>query len=415
MYPTTGWSFVIGPDGIIYSSGNAIGNYVDRVGASSLTAFTISLSSAEVVSVDVDFTTAPGTALAGSDFVATTGTITFAPGQTTRTILVPTVNDGVIEPTESFFVNLSNPVGATIADGQGIGTITDDDGTKFFVVDDASTDRNYRYGVTGTATGNSLLNIGSSPKSGSTSPRGVASNAAGTLVWVADANRKVYVYDGTGTALGSWTAGSVNRPEGIATNGTDLWVVDSQTDRVYRYANAAGRRDRSQDAASNFALAAGNTNPKGIVTDGTSFWVVDDGATDRVYKYTLAGAPLGSWTIDAQNASPTGLTLDPTAPSDIWVVDNGTDRVYRYAAAAGLTMGSLPATGSFALAAGNTNPQDIADPPGLGRKDPARGRLGRPEVPKPRTSPAPAVYLAPDDFDFAPISVDRPRGHARRL
>ena len=65
------------------------------------------------------------------------GTLTFAPGETTRTILVRTVDDAAAEPTETFTVNLSNPVGATIADGQGVGTILDDDATKFYVVNDA--------------------------------------------------------------------------------------------------------------------------------------------------------------------------------------------------------------------------------------------------------------------------------------
>jgi hypothetical protein len=49
--------------------------------------------------------------------------------------------------------------------------------------------------------------------------------------------------------------------------------------------------------------------------------------------------------------------------SDIWIVDAGTDRVYQYTAAAGRTSGSQAAAASFALAAGNTNPQGIADPP----------------------------------------------------
>lgn len=49
--------------------------------------------------------------------------------------------------------------------------------------------------------------------------------------------------------------------------------------------------------------------------------------------------------------------------SDIWIVDNGTDKVYQYAAAASRTSGSQMTSATFALAAGNTNPQDIADPP----------------------------------------------------
>jgi hypothetical protein len=53
----------------------------------------------------------------------------------------------------------------------------------------------------------------------------------------------------------------------------------------------------------------------------------------------------------------------PSNVSDIWIVDSGTDRVYQHTAAAGRTSGSQAAAASFALAAGNMNPQGIADPP----------------------------------------------------
>src|SRR5205823_7668000 len=77
----------------------------------------------------------------------------------------------------------------------------------------------------------------------------------------------------------------------------------------------------------------------------------------------------------------------PANVSDIWIVDNGTDKVYQYTAAAGRTSGSQNAAATFALAAGNTNPQDIADPPGpdtllapvpLAPEPPPTGRAGRP-------------------------------------
>jgi hypothetical protein len=82
-----------------------------------------------------------------------------------------------------------------------------------------------------------------------------------------------------------------------------------------------------------------------------------------VFKYTIGGSLVGSWTIDSANKNPTGLTLDPANPQHIWIVDSGTDRVYQYNSAAGRTSGSQSAATSFALAPGNTNPQGIADPP----------------------------------------------------
>jgi len=121
----------------------------------------------------------------------------------------------------------------------------------------------------------------------------------------------------------------------------------------------------SQNATSNFALNSGNVSPKDLVTDGAHIWVVNDSTTDRVFKYSMTGALVGSWTIDSVNKSPTGLTIDPSgATQSIWIVDNGTDRVYEYKNSQSRNSGSQSTLISFALAAGNTNPQGIADPPG---------------------------------------------------
>lgn len=238
-----------------------------------------------------------------------------------------------------------------------------DPATKFYVVDDASGNRTHEYDASGTTNGNNGLN------SGNSAPRGAASTAVGDRVWVVDANRKVYVYDINGSLLGSWTAGTMASnatPEGIATNGTDVWIVDSKSDKVYKYAGAASRISGSQNAASNFSLNSANADPKDIVTNGTSLWVVNDSSTDKVFKYSVAGSLLGSWTIGSANSKPTGLTIDPANVSDIWIVDSGTDRVYQYAGATSRTSGSQAPLASFALAAGNTNPQGIADPPPAG-------------------------------------------------
>jgi hypothetical protein len=117
---------------------------------------------------------------------------------------------------------------------------------------------------------------------------------------------------------------------------------------------------------SSFSLNSANGNPTDIVTDGQSVWTVDDTAkTDKVFKYSTAGSLLGSWTIDAANKAPTGIAIDPTNVSNIWIVDSGTDRVYQYNPAATRISGSQSAALFFALAAGNTNPQGIADPPAL--------------------------------------------------
>ena len=80
------------------------------------------------------YATANGTANAGSDYTATSGTLTFAPGQTSVTIKVAINGDRLDELNEAFFVNLSSAINATIADAQGVTTITDDDAAPILKV-----------------------------------------------------------------------------------------------------------------------------------------------------------------------------------------------------------------------------------------------------------------------------------------
>ncbi len=89
--------------------------------------FTVTLSAPSDFPIMVAYATMNGTATAGEDYVATSGTLTFDPGTTTRTILVPVIGDRTVENTETFSVVLSDPVNATIARGVGIGTIVNDD------------------------------------------------------------------------------------------------------------------------------------------------------------------------------------------------------------------------------------------------------------------------------------------------
>jgi len=87
--------------------------------------FTVTLSAASTKPVTVSYTTASGTATAGKDFTAVTGTLTFAPGTTTETIAVPILHDSVATGSESFQVVLSNPTNATLSQAQANGTITE--------------------------------------------------------------------------------------------------------------------------------------------------------------------------------------------------------------------------------------------------------------------------------------------------
>jgi hypothetical protein len=91
--------------------------------------FTVTLSPASTQTVTVAYATANGTASAGSDYSTRTGTLTYTPGQTSKSVAVPILGGTVPEPTETFFVNLSGATDATIATAQGTATINDNDGT----------------------------------------------------------------------------------------------------------------------------------------------------------------------------------------------------------------------------------------------------------------------------------------------
>jgi hypothetical protein len=89
--------------------------------------FTVSLSAASADTVTVSYATANGTATAGSDYTAVSGTLSFAPAEVTKFIPVSIIGDTTFEANETFTVNLSNPTNATIADASGTGTIMNDD------------------------------------------------------------------------------------------------------------------------------------------------------------------------------------------------------------------------------------------------------------------------------------------------
>ena len=103
--------------------------------------FNVSLSAASGQQITVAYSTADGSATAGSDYQSTSGTLTFNAGQTTQTITVLVNGDTTFEPNETFVVNLNTPTNATISDNQGQGTITNDDAAPpvpAFTINDVS-------------------------------------------------------------------------------------------------------------------------------------------------------------------------------------------------------------------------------------------------------------------------------------
>ena len=89
--------------------------------------FNVTLSVVSGQTITVKYATTAGTATVGSDYQAVNGTVTFAPGETSKPLTVLVNGDTQVEPDETFFINLTSPFNATIAKAQGVGTIINDD------------------------------------------------------------------------------------------------------------------------------------------------------------------------------------------------------------------------------------------------------------------------------------------------
>ncbi len=109
---------------------------VEGTGNTQNAVFTVTLSAPSGQPVTVDFATADGSAIVGADFIANAGTLTFAAEQTTQTVTVAVNGDAIFEGSESYFVNLNGATNATISNGHGEGTITDNDLPSTLSIDD---------------------------------------------------------------------------------------------------------------------------------------------------------------------------------------------------------------------------------------------------------------------------------------
>jgi hypothetical protein len=117
-----GWTGTDGPAASVSDATVTEG----QSGSTSAT-FTVSLTPAPTTTATVAYTTANGTAGSGSDYTATSGTLTFDPGTTQLGVAVPVLGDTIAEPDETFRFVLTGATNATLADAEGLGLILNDD------------------------------------------------------------------------------------------------------------------------------------------------------------------------------------------------------------------------------------------------------------------------------------------------
>ena len=173
----------------------AVGNAAAVTEGGTLT-FTVSRSGTASGNLSVDYATANGNATSGADYTATSGTLTFTPSDTSFPVTVATIDDAATEASETMLLNLSNAsAGSTIADGQGTGTINDNEppGPVSFVISDAAPKvegDGVQFTVTKVGTATTSLSVSYSTANGTAFPKEDYSPTSGTLTFSASQTSK---------------------------------------------------------------------------------------------------------------------------------------------------------------------------------------------------------------------------------
>jgi hypothetical protein len=260
--------------------------------------FTVSLSSVSSNPVTFDWATAAGSATAGTDYVAAGGTRTIAAGATIATIDVTVNGDVVDEANETYGITLSNPGNATIADGSGLGTITDDDAAPTLSVNDVSIVE----GNAGSSTATFTVSLS------------VASGQAVTFGWAtaagsATAGSDYVAAGGTRTIA----AGATSATIGITVNGD---VLD-ELDETYGVSLSNPGNATIADGSGLGTITDDDAAPTLSVND-VSVTEGNAGATTATFTVTLSGASGKAVTVDWATADGTAIQ-----PSD-YTVGSGT-------------------------------------------------------------------------------------------
>lgn len=277
--------------------------------------FTITRTGSTVSDLSVNFASANDTAVAGSDYTAVSGTLTFTPAQSSQTINVATIDDSAVEGAEAMVLNLSGATGgSTISTPQGQGAISDNDSAPVppsFSISDATA-----------AEGNAL--IFTVTKTGSTTSSfnvnfATADGTAGSGL------------DYTG-ATGTLTFSPSQTTQTISVSTIDDAAVESAETMLVNLSAATGGATISD------SQGQGTISDNDVAPVEPSFSINDTAATEGnflVFTVTRAGSTTGSLTINFATANGTAAAGDYTATSGSLTFTSGqTTRTINVATAA---------------------------------------------------------------------------------
>ena len=207
--------------------------------------------------------------------------------------------------------------------------------------------------------------------SNNSDPRGIWGND--TTIWVANngvaATDKLYAYnrsDGSpdsGSDFGNLNGAGNNQPEGICSDGTTMFVADSDDNKVYAY----NMSDTTADSTKEITLHADNGDAKGLWCDADTIWVANDdgGTTSKIFAYKRSDGTRDSAkdvTAAVMNPSTTVGSLNNSDPRGLWgnadtmfAVDDEDQKVYAYKT----SDRSLDADKNIALDTANADPEGL--------------------------------------------------------
>jgi hypothetical protein len=272
--------------------------------------FTVTYSGATPATVSVNYATANGTAQAGLDYLSVSGTISFA-SSSTQTVAVPIIGKTLKEANETFFLNLSGPVNATIIDGEGVGIIIDDDRAY---VSDFDLDRVSDVSVFRPSEGRWYI-----LRSASNSPRVVDFGTAGDIAVPGD-------YDGDGiTDIALWRPSTGEWYRTLSsTSALQITAWGSSTDKpVQGDYDGDGKTDLAiyRPASGQWWVLRSSTGTSSVVTFGIATDRPVQGDYDGDAKTDVAVYRDGTWYITrssngAVQVSNWGLASDRPVSGD---------------------------------------------------------------------------------------------------
>ena len=247
--------------------------------------FTVSLNTASGLPVSVNYSMANGTAGA-ADFTAGSGTLNFAAGVTTQTIVVPILEDTLDELNETFTVNLASPTNATIADSQGIGTILDNDAPPSLTINDVTVNENAgtaTFTVTLSAVSSLPVSVAFSTSNGTATSGADYTAATGTLNFAAGVTTQTItvpiledtlneVNETFNVSLANPTNATIARGSGLGTIiDNDAQPTMSINDVTRNEAAGSITFTVSLSAPSGQAVSVGYAATSGTATSGVDF------------------------------------------------------------------------------------------------------------------------------------------------